>query len=691
MAYDVHGQNRHTPRELLDAGGQLALKRDISSPDEVLKIAGQIAALFGFDLANWQDMFDFDDLRAAIAGEYVGTDPALNAIQTVVGTIRRFATGIIDPSRLPLIPLAHIGEAAPNLLENGSFDGDDPIEQTEGWTFNPTVGRTKPGSAQTTGNGMRRVLLSNAVLCTPGQQFDVGGFVTWSMLTGGGAGAFKLSAVAYAADDSHVGETVVASIDSPSSAQAWTGLLGTYTVPEGAAKIRLQIEVAATVTGGTINWDDLSVTKYGNLPQRFVNGLASALGDLGAGISALVTNVGDFFDRLTGKVGTTIADLQSWAAQLKTILSGGTVGAGIFPTLDNGLRAAVSGVQGFAQQILDKIVQAIRGIPVVGAGLADLFDDVAALRSTADTANATAITADTKAVTAQASADTARATAQAAVQTTGISTSGTMGDLKWTRLRYTGDGSWTVPSPSAGYRFERFDWQLTGAGCGGPRPKTQAQEQMPAALAGGFIRRSFSPDEIGPAGTVYNLTVPLGAAGATSTGLGATGARAVVRRASNNAVLVDSGEPGTSGIYTSAGIPSTDQKPGAGGVGSSGYWTGGENSTWQPLDNAGAGQPTIQAAGGAAGHPNNGWFGGGAAPGAGVNAPTSDPYYAFCGSGGGSAAGMRNEVGGRGGDPGGAGGSGSPHNGGSFGFQTATNGGPGGRAEIVIWIVEAPL
>lgn len=64
-------------------------------------------------------------------------------------------------------------------------------------------------------------------------------------------------------------------------------------------------------------------------------------------------------------------------------------------------------MRNFAQQILEKIVQAIRGIPVVGAGLADLFDDVAGLRQTADTANATAITADTKAVTAQSSANNA--------------------------------------------------------------------------------------------------------------------------------------------------------------------------------------------------------------------------------------------------------------------------------------------
>ncbi|KXO95200.1 Uncharacterised protein (plasmid) [Tsukamurella tyrosinosolvens] len=648
--FDVHAANRHTPRELLDAGGQLALKRDISSPDEVLKIAGQIAALFGFDLEHWQDMFDFDDLRAAIAGEYVGTDPALNAIQTVVGTIRRFATGIIDPSRLPLIPLSHIGEASPNLLENGSFDGDDPIEQTEGWTFNPAIGRTKPGSAQTTGKGTRRVLLSNAVLCTPGQQFDVGGFVTWSMLTGGGAGAFKLSAVAYAADDSHVGETVVASIDSPSGAQAWTGLLGTYTVPEGAAKIRLQIEVAATVTGGTINWDDLSVTKYGNLPQRMVAGLVSALGDLGAGIAAAVEAMGNFFDKLTGKIGTTIADLQSWAGQLKTILSGGTVGSGIFPTLDNGLRGVVSGVQGFAQAILEKIVQAIRGIPVVGAGLADLFDDVAGLRSTADTANATAITADTKAVAAQGTADeivVGVVDGWAGAGTSNGEVFDTMQAIRtailngYTVETITSSGNWAKPTGTL------MELVVVGIGSG----KNGTVGNAVAPLGGGFLTKAYDP-----ASLPTSVAVVIGTNGNPTkfhTDFQTT--------------------PGAGGIATQFGYSQTSSMPGNGGLGGLP-----NDSQFNPGT---AGESTPLAVGGSPGLSR----GASGQPGASVDAsvPTK------CGgAGGGGGASGRNSLGetsggngGNGGFPGGAGGNAGAKYG-AFG----SDGTPGLGAAGVLWV-----
>lgn len=398
---DVPDLNPRTPKELLDAGKQIALKSDVWSDLSIEQIVKKIKEFFGFDIPNWDElMANFGDLRKAIDGNYTGSDPALLAIQGTIGVLRRLAAGIIEPWRLPLIPLSHIGQTNPNLLENGGFDGPNPIDESEGWSLDTAVGRTTPGSARTYGDGTRKVLLSNAVPCTPEQKFDVGGFVTWSMLTGGGVGALKISVVAYDGTDSQVDEAVVAQIDSPAAASAWTGMLGQYMVPEGATKVRVQIEVAATVTGGTINFDDLSVVKRGTLPQNFITNLIPDLGNLGAGIAGAVESIGNFFDKLTGKAGTTFADLQSWAAQLKTILSGGTVGTGIFPTLDNGINDAIALVQNFAQAILDKIVQAIRGIPVVGAGLADLFGDVESLRTTADTANATAIVADTKATNA---------------------------------------------------------------------------------------------------------------------------------------------------------------------------------------------------------------------------------------------------------------------------------------------------
>ncbi|TWS20978.1 hypothetical protein FK529_05435 [Tsukamurella asaccharolytica] len=166
-----------------------------------------------------------------------------------------------------------------------------------------------------------------------------------------------------------------------------------------------------------------------------------------------------------------------------------------------------------------------------------------------------------------------------------------------------------------------------------------------------------------------------------------------MRRQSDNALLIQSPEPGTSGIVTTAGIPSTYQAPGSGGANGPAVYTGNDsngNSTYSYTDGE-PGDPSFESPGGTAGRSATGWFGSGsAAPGNGANAPTSDPYHRYCGSGGGGCAGRVNAPGGAGGDPGGGGGVGSPHNGAAF-LPSSTNGGPGGRAEIVFWIVEAPL
>ncbi|WNM66083.1 minor tail protein [Gordonia phage Wheezy] len=379
---DVLDLNRKTPEELLLAGKQLALKADIWDPKSVGEIVAKILDMFGLDIPNWEDaLANWDALKDAFEGNYVGSDLALNIIQNTVGTIRRLATGLINPSRLPLIPFSHIGEAYPNLLENGEFEGADSLDGQDIWTWDGTEGRNDPGSARTHGSGERKVLLSNAVAATPEQKFQISGWTKWNGVSGGAA-ALRISAVAYAGD-TIVGETVIATINSPASTQGWTQLSGTYEVPAGADAVRVQVEVGASVTLGTVWWDDMRVSKYGSLPQRFIGGLVDALGDLGAGIVAVVNQIGDFFDRITGRVGATIIDIQEWISQLGTILSGGTVGAGLLPTLSNGLRTVVGGVQGFIQSVIDTILSALRKVPVIGGLISDIGDDMENLGNTA--------------------------------------------------------------------------------------------------------------------------------------------------------------------------------------------------------------------------------------------------------------------------------------------------------------------
>nr|AAY16509.1 hypothetical protein GTE5p023 [Gordonia phage GTE5] len=395
MTYPAEG-NRHTPRELIEAGSKIALKSDIWDPKSVQEIVAKIFDLFDFDIPNWQDAIaNWEALKDAFEGTYVGNDVALNIIQNTVGTIRRLVTGLIDPSRLPLIPFSHIGEAYPNLLDNGSFEGLDSLAGDDDWTWDGTEGHNALGSARATADGSRKVLLSNDVAATSEQKFNVAGWVKWTGLTAGPA-ALRVSALAYNGT-AVVEEVVIVNADSPAASSDWIEFAGTYQVPPTATSVRVQVEVGASASAGTVWWDDIKVSKYGSLPQRFISGLLDALGDLGDGIAAVVGRIGDFFDNITGRVGATIVDIQEWVSQLGTILSGGTVGAGILPTLSNGLRGVVGGVQDFAQNILDAIIRAIRGVPFVGGSLANLIEEVTGLRTTADVANATAITADTKA------------------------------------------------------------------------------------------------------------------------------------------------------------------------------------------------------------------------------------------------------------------------------------------------------
>ncbi|AVE00701.1 minor tail protein [Gordonia phage Buggaboo] len=393
---DVLDLNRHTPAELLLAGKQLAVKRDIWDPKSVGEIVAKILDMFGLDIPNWEDaLANWEALKDAFEGSYTGDDFALNAIQNVVGTLRRLATGLINPGRLPLIPFSHIGEAYPNLLENGGFESADSLDGQDIWTWDGAEGRTAPGAARTTGDGNRKVLLSNSVPATAEQKFQISGWVKWTGLTGG-ANALRVSVIPYIGDTAQA-EVPIAARNSPSASSGWTELTGTYEVPTGVDSIRLQVEVGATTTAGTVWWDDMRISKYGSLPQRFIGGLVDALGDLGEGIVAVVNNVGEFFDKITGRIGSTVSDIQEWISQLGTILGGGTVGAGLLPTLSNGLRGVVGGIQDFAQNILDAIIRAIRGVPFVGGSLANLIEEVTGLRTTADVASATALTADLKA------------------------------------------------------------------------------------------------------------------------------------------------------------------------------------------------------------------------------------------------------------------------------------------------------
>jgi hypothetical protein len=84
---------------------------------------------------------------------------------------------------------------------------------------------------------------------------------------------------------------VIAAVTSPAAAGGWVQLSGTYSVPTGIDGVRVQLEVASTVSQGSVYWDDLSLTKTGAIDGLLIGGLT--------GGTTIVDDVQDNTDSIT--------------------------------------------------------------------------------------------------------------------------------------------------------------------------------------------------------------------------------------------------------------------------------------------------------------------------------------------------------------------------------------------------------
>lgn len=225
--------------------------------------------------------------------------------------------GLIDPSRLPQIPLGAIVKSSPNLLSNGSFSDAAAILDSAGkWVVDNTVYRTAPGSARTTADGTIRELLSvDLIPVKPGQKLDVSGYVKYSGLTAS-AGAVQLGLTTFGPDkESVVSRPQIAVLGAVSNATAnWpqTAMSGTYTTPAtGVSYVRLRLTVSEGATAGTVWFDDLVAHVGGNLLSiDWIDGLAQQLIDFANGLGAAVQ---DIANRLT---------MATWQAFLDAVKGG---------------------------------------------------------------------------------------------------------------------------------------------------------------------------------------------------------------------------------------------------------------------------------------------------------------------------------------------------------------------------------
>ncbi|AER26565.1 hypothetical protein GTE7_gp022 [Gordonia phage GTE7] len=305
---------------------------------------------------------DTMELIRALADNPLGT---LEDAKNKIGKMIESAFGLINPSRIPLLPASHVGKNEPNILANYTFESAITIETGGAWVWDGVEGRTAPGCAKTTANGTRKVLTSVEVKSDAGQSLDFEGYVKWDGVTATG-NAFQLTAVTYTGE-SVVSETVIQSITNPAVSGGWTKLSGTYVIPEGITAVRLRIVVTSTTTAGTVWFDDLLLKKTGSIKQGLISNLIPDL-------SGLWTNFTNVFQFITGIPGATLTTLQTWIGQLKNILGGISIpGGSILPTLSQAINSTISGVQDFVQNLLDAIIKGIRRVPFVGGGIADVL------------------------------------------------------------------------------------------------------------------------------------------------------------------------------------------------------------------------------------------------------------------------------------------------------------------------------
>lgn len=230
-----------------------------------------------------------------------------------IAAATQFVNGVLMPLNLLLgrnsqIKLAQLTNTSQELLWNPGFSGAISITGRGIWTWDGDVYFTAdtdatPGSAKVTADGTYKALRSNSADVSAGQTLNL----SVRVLTDGLVGDGDLIQIMVAPfTGTTQGDFVTLdSIGAPTdAATGWTGapataktatLSGTYAVPDGVDSVQFRLVVLPTATAGTINFDSASEMRVTDgLPQEWVNGLTTALTNIGTFINQL----GDVFNGL---------------------------------------------------------------------------------------------------------------------------------------------------------------------------------------------------------------------------------------------------------------------------------------------------------------------------------------------------------------------------------------------------------
>ncbi|AJD82246.1 minor tail protein [Mycobacterium phage Keshu] len=310
----------------------------------------------------------------------------LSSPQALVASIGALITGsgdggLIDPSRLPQIPLANIVQLVASVLPGGAFDGlESVVDQLEHWSFDNSTGE---GAAKVTADGAIHDLYSGDLIpVKAGEVLHITGKARWAGLVATG-NPVEIGVTGYTdkAGTSSAGRAAVAWPVTPSGTLPdWQTLAGTYTVPNGVVAVRLRLTLNDTATAGTVSFTGVDANKGNNLlPLNFVADLPSRL-------AALLdfSTWQQFLDAAKGSPGGAISDLIGRIVHLGV---DGTFDASQLvnvPNMPDVPGTKVTGMTGSVLQDIsthvNNVVTKFLGIRVNEAGHS--FDDAAAAMGT---------------------------------------------------------------------------------------------------------------------------------------------------------------------------------------------------------------------------------------------------------------------------------------------------------------------
>lgn len=211
-----------------------------------------------------------------------------NTLKTKVsGLFSQLLTGTL----FSRVPIAVLTSDSPNLFL-GTFTSLAVISDNPKWTFDPAVTRSADGtgSAKTVGNSTLRALRSVPVAVVAGKHIDFAAYVKSLSLTG--SGAVRLDLVRFSGTIEapvQIGIETLAAVNLGTGTHDWTALLkpGWVVPSDGTALIAARLVVEATVTGGSVWFDDVSGYMTDVIEQNWIGGLTqkflSIFGIFGAG------------------------------------------------------------------------------------------------------------------------------------------------------------------------------------------------------------------------------------------------------------------------------------------------------------------------------------------------------------------------------------------------------------------------